>query len=450
VASILFYAWGGVSYTIILLASILINYITGLLLKKHGNQKRAKIILGIGIALNLAILIVFKYANFLVDNINLLIEGIGIGPIQFHEIKLPIGISFFTFQAISYIVDIYRKEGEAQKSFINIGLYISLFPQLIAGPIVRYHDIAKQLNERTSNLKRFASGVERFILGLAKKVLIANTVALVADDIFSLSAQQLSTPLAWLGIVAYSLQIYFDFSGYSDMAIGLGRMFGFEILENFNFPYISRSIKEFWRRWHISLSTWFRDYLYIPLGGNRVSRQRVYLNLFIVFFLTGFWHGAAWNFVVWGLFHGFFLVIERVGFGKILDRIWSPLQHIYVLFTVMIAWVFFRATDIAYAWVFLKSMAGLNDHSARLEDFIKFFNNELILVLAIGILGSAGLFTGFQNVHQKITKNSGAKYLNTSNSVLSILKTIGLLLMFILSISSLASGTYNPFIYFRF
>jgi len=450
VASLVFYAWGGVSYTLILLLSILINYFIGLLLHKHSGKKNARIVLGIGITLNLAILIVFKYANFILDNINIIIEGIGLNPLQNNKIELPIGISFFTFQAISYIIDIYRKEGKAQKGLVNIGLYISLFPQLIAGPIVRYHDIARQLNERKQSLVKFASGVERFILGLAKKVLIANTVASVADEIFALPADQLSTPLAWLGIIAYSIQIYFDFSGYSDMAIGLGRMFGFEILENFNFPYISKSIREFWRRWHISLSTWFRDYLYIPLGGNRVSNNRVYLNLFIVFFLTGFWHGAAWNFVIWGLFHGFFLVIERIGFEKILKRLWAPFQHIYVLLTVIVAWVFFRVTDIQQAWIFIKSMFGFNQHSIRIEEFLKHFNSELIIVLIIAVLGSGALFPALQGLYQRLTSRLNFKSMKITELIFSGFRTFGLLIMFLLSISYLASGTYNPFIYFRF
>ena len=315
IASLFFYAWGGVSFSLIIVSSITINYIVGRQIAKREGKKGAKNALILGLVLNLLLLGIFKYANFIIDNLNVVFDWIHLEPVKMNSIYLPIGISFFTFQAISYIVDVYKKKTPAQKNLIDLALYISLFPQLIAGPIVRYHDIAKQLRNRIPGIKKFASGVERFILGLAKKVLIANTFALVADKIFALEIAEMSTSMAWLGAVAYTFQIYFDFSGYSDMAIGLGRMFGFEILENFNFPYISKSIREFWRRWHISLSNWFRDYLYIPLGGNRKTQGRVFLNLLIVFFLTGFWHGAAWNFVIWGLFHGLFLVIERVGFG---------------------------------------------------------------------------------------------------------------------------------------
>jgi len=313
--SLLFYAWGEVFYVGVMFASILTNYATGRFIYYARNSSdhrlTSKFYLAIGIAINI---ISFKYANFITNNINDLLSLFSLGTIDLEPIHLPLGISFFTFQAISYIVDVYRKEVTAQKNIYNLALYISLFPQLIAGPIVRYHDIALQITDRLHSMELFSSGVQRFIIGLAKKMLIANPLGEVADNVFALSGNDLTTPLAWIGIISYSLQIYFDFSGYSDMAIGLGRMFGFRFHENFNHPYIAKSLREFWRRWHISLSSWFKDYVYIPLGGNRVSTVRVYTNLLIVFLLTGIWHGASWNFIVWGMFHGFFLATEHMGF----------------------------------------------------------------------------------------------------------------------------------------
>jgi alginate O-acetyltransferase complex protein AlgI len=339
IASLLFYAWGEVFYIAVMIMSIISNYFIGILISNSQQQDKPtctpKFYLAIGIVINVGLLISFKYANFITDNFNIILEEFHISAIDLQVIHLPLGISFFTSQAISYIVDVYKKEFKAQSNIYNLALYISLFPQLIAGPIVRYHDVAKQITGREHSLELFANGAARFIIGLSKKMLIANPLGEVADNIFILSGNDLTMPLAWIGVVAYSLQIYFDFSGYSDMAIGLGRMFGFKFLENFNYPYISKSLREFWRRWHISLSTWFRDYIYIPLGGNRVSTVRVYMNLFIVFLLTGVWHGASWNFVAWGLFHGIFLAAEHAGFSKILSKIWRALQHLYLIFIVL-------------------------------------------------------------------------------------------------------------------
>ena len=294
-------------------------------------------------------MIVFKYADFLVGNLNALLGPLRLAPLSLPGIALPIGISFFTFQALSYVIDVYRREVPVQRNPFDLGLYIALFPQLIAGPIVRYHDVARQLVERVVTRQGFAYGVERFVVGLGKKVLIANTLAVQADLIFAIPADQLTAPVAWFGLVCYTLQIYFDFSGYSDMAIGLGYMFGFRFLENFSHPYVAQSITEFWRRWHISLSTWFRDYLYVPLGGNRGSALRTYRNLVLVFFLCGLWHGASWSFVVWGLLHGFLLVIERMGLGRLMARWPRALRHAWTLFFVMIAWVFFRADSLPQA-----------------------------------------------------------------------------------------------------
>ena len=438
-ASLVFYAWGGVSYTAILIISILLNYLFGYLINKEKNRK---LFLTIGVGVNLMILGVFKYADFIVENINELNTVISFERIDQPNIILPIGISFFTFQAISYLVDIYRREVVYQKSLVNLALYISLFPQLIAGPIVRYHDIASQLVKRSFSFEKIGSGVERFIIGLSKKVLLANNFALVADTIFDSNYVDLSTPTAWLGILAYSFQIYFDFSGYSDMAIGLGRMFGFTFLENFNFPYISKTIREFWRRWHISLSSWFRDYLYIPLGGSRVSKRRVYVNLLLVFILTGFWHGASWSFLFWGLFHGFFLILEKIGLDKLLLKIWSPIQHIYTLLIVMIGWVFFRVESISDAFMYVGKMFYSNTSDNVWQSYFDF---EFIIVFVVAILGSSNFFPWIHSKLDKILgKNSFINNIRTSFYVLL------LLLLFVVSSVVLLTDSYNPFIYFRF
>jgi len=393
---------------------------------------------------------IFKYANFIIANINDLFEVINIPAINNNSIVLPIGISFYTFQSLSYLVDIYRKETGVQKNILRLGLYISLFPQLIAGPIVRYHDIAKQLQSRITSFDKFSYGVQRFLTGLAKKVLIANSFAFVADEMFAMAPTELSAPMAWLGIISYTFQIYFDFSGYSDMAIGLGSIFGFKILENFNFPYIATSIKDFWRRWHISLSTWFRDYLYIPLGGNRKNLTRTYVNLLIVFFLTGLWHGASWNFVVWGLVHGFFLVIERIGGDKILNKIWKPLQHLYTLFIVLMAWVLFRAEDISYAWAYYKAMFGMNITTTGTYSYFKYIDREFIIVAIFAVLASTKFFINSGTLIRKTYFNGNKKVQFTFHSIHSVLSIgfyIGILIMCSLY---LLSDSYNPFIYYRF
>jgi alginate O-acetyltransferase complex protein AlgI len=300
VMSLLFYTWGEHLFTLVMLASIAMNYLSGLLIDRFRGGRGANHVLWASVAANLVLLICYKYSDFLLANLNVLLIAAHWQPLHEKPTHLPIGISFFTFHAISYVIDVHRGNARVQKNFLNFALYESLFPQLVAGPIIRYQDIADQIDRRRETLSGFAYGVIRFITGLSKKMLIANVLAVSADEIFALPSGGLSTSVAWLGAICYALQIYFDFSGYSDMAVGLGHMFGFRFVENFNYPYVSRSIQEFWRRWHISLSTWFRDYLYIPLGGNRVSPRRIYLNLIIVFFLCGLWHGASWNFVIWG------------------------------------------------------------------------------------------------------------------------------------------------------
>jgi len=432
--SLFFYFWGEAELVFLMIFSCLMNYAVGLWIDRSPSKKWP---LGIGIFLNLSLLSYFKYADFFITNVNRFLPDAH--DLDFLHIALPIGISFFTFQSMSYLVDLYRGDVQVQKDPIKLSLYISLFPQLVAGPIVRYHDIAKDIIERNHSLELFNSGVRRFIIGLAKKVLIANVMALLADEIMNRPPDELTQGIAWIGITAYTLQIYYDFSGYSDMAIGLGRMFGFRFLENFNFPYIAKSIQDFWRRWHISLSTWFRDYLYIPLGGNRGSSSRVYFNLVVVFLLTGLWHGASWSFVVWGLFHGMFLIIERLGVKNILSKI-GPLSHVYTLLVVMIAWVFFRIEDIGTAFDYLGVMAM---GSASVD--IPFRpNNEQLFILSVGIFFALNGVSLFKLVDQKLLQ------LSRFPKFLEIAASTGLLLLFFFCIMALSSNAYNPFIYYRF
>lgn len=451
----MFYAWGEVFYVGIMITSIISNYIIGRLIysaienntaEKSGSNPSAKLYVSIGIIINICLLISFKYANFITDNFNNFTSLFNVSAIELAPVHLPLGISFFTFQAISYIVDVYRKEVSAQKNVYNLALYISLFPQLIAGPIVRYHDVASQITDRTHSLELIASGVQRFIFGLAKKMLIANPLGEVADNIFALSANELTMPLAWLGIIAYSLQIFFDFSGYSDMAIGLGRMFGFRFLENFNYPYISRSLREFWQRWHISLSTWFKDYVYISLGGNRVSTLLVYRNLLIVFLLTGVWHGASWNFIVWGLFHGAFLASEHAGFSKVLDSTWRPVQHLYLLFVVSISWVFFRADTLTDAIAYLNTMFNINALHTTDMQYAQVTSNEFIYALFAGLLFSIPVYTQAKNLLTKISDKNTILFA----TAYYIPKFVILMALLSLSVLKIAASTYNPFIYFRF
>ncbi len=446
--SLSFYAWGEGVYLLVMCGSICVNYFCGLCIFR--GEKPSGRILFLGISLNLALLAFFKYANFFADNLNYLLSVAHLPEIQLNPVHLPIGISFFTFQAISYIVDIYRKDVEPQKNFINLGLYISLFPQLIAGPIVRYHDIAQEIVERKFRLATCAYGVRRFIFGLSKKVLLANPLAEIADKIFNLPHNELSFGLAWLGALCYSLQIYFDFSGYSDMAIGLGRMFGFHFLENFRYPYISRSIREFWRRWHISLSSWLRDYLYIPLGGNRQGQARTYANLLLVFFLCGLWHGASWTFVCWGLFHGFFLIIERTFFGTWMDRWWRPFQYIWTILIVMIGWVVFRCETIGQAGHFLSVMFGiLTIEETKLTLSVILANKAQLEIISAMVL-SIPLYPYIQNVLQKWGEKLGGPARTTAEVIVYSSQVTLIAILCYFTVISLAAGVYNPFIYFRF
>jgi len=456
-ASFVFYAWGEGIYTVVMAISILANYFFGLWVHKAHENSSAKLQIGLAIAFNITLLVIFKYTNFIVDNLNIyLAEPMGLGRIEIGKVHLPIGVSFFTFHCISYLMDIYRKQTPPNASLPQLSLYVSLFPQLVAGPIVRYKDIADQLTKRTVNVERFAHGVNRFVAGLGKKVLIANVLALPADKIFAIPGDQLTTPVAWLGVVCYTLQIYFDFSGYSDMAIGLAHMFGFKFMENFNYPYISRSVREFWRRWHISLSTWYRDYLYIPLGGNRVSNARVTFNLVLVFFLCGLWHGASWSFIVWGLYHGFFLGLERTRFGKWLDGSWRPISHVYAILVFMVGWVFFRADSLGQAEAFLRAMAGFGGGSGKEWHVGLFLNPKVVIMLALGVIGSMPIIPWIRDWRHHRLETMHAKGLSPAGGILlgaGVDALVGLVatpVILLLACMSLASGSHNPFIYFQF
>lgn len=454
-ASLIFYAWDETTFVLIMLVSVLFNYLFALAIEKIRDTsiKRGKeVIIALAIIFNIGLLGFYKYANFITDNLNIFLQSINMHPIALKTIHLPIGISFFTFQAMSYVIDVYRKEVTAQKNPLNVALYISLFPQLVAGPIVRYHDVTKQIIHRHVDSEKFASGIKRFIEGLGKKVLIANTVGLAADKIFAIPSEHLTISLSWLGIICYTLQIYFDFSGYSDMAIGLGRMFGFEFLENFNYPYISRSVREFWKRWHISLTSWFRDYLYIPLGGNRHGSLRTYTNLIIVFFITGLWHGASWTFIIWGLWHGFFLMIERTKIGKILESLWIPLQYLYTMGIVMIGWVLFRADSLSYTISFIKAMFGLGTGYGIEYNTSLYWNYGLLVAIIFGIIFSTDIIYKIGQIFNIYTSNINNKIIKSPINVYlsSYLSIIIHIFILIISSFSLASGTHNPFIYFRF
>jgi alginate O-acetyltransferase complex protein AlgI len=468
VASVLFYAKGGGAFTWLMLGSIAFNYSMAIAVDRARGStgspragtppanggRAARPALAFAVAVNLTVLGIFKYANFFADNVNALAGAFNLPRVDVPHVLLPIGISFFTFHAISYVVDVYRRDATAQKSPVHAALYLLLFPQLIAGPIIRYRDIADQLARRIVSLDDFAAGVRRFVIGLAKKVLIANLVAGPADRIFAMPSAELSAAHAWLGIVCYTLQIYFDFSGYSDMAIGLGRMFGFRFPENFRWPYIADSVQEFWRRWHISLSTWFRDYLYIPLGGNRVSPARRYRNLVTVFFLCGLWHGASWNFVIWGLWHGAFLVIERVTFNRG-DRgarretqrtgflSWPIWPHLYTMLVVMVGWVFFRAETLPGAVAFLKAMSGAAAAAPTPYTVWWYLTPELWLALAAGAIGSAPWVPALSARLARVERPRLAWSVD-------LLGTATLMALLVASIMSMSARTYNPFIYFRF
>ena len=437
VASLLFYAYGEPVYVFLMLISALFNYGFAWLLEKY--QK--KVFLVLAVVVNLGLLGVFKYTGFLLSNLNAVL-GLNL-PIP--QISLPIGISFFTFQALSYVIDVSRGEVALQKNYGKLLLYISFFPQLIAGPIVRYKDVAREIDERTINAREAAFGMRRFIVGLAKKVLIANAMGAAADYIFNHGAANLNVIGAWIGAIAYLMQIYYDFSAYSDMAIGLGWMFGFHFKENFNHPYIASSIQDFWRRWHISLSTFFRDYVYIPLGGNRKGKVRTVVNRIIVFFLTGLWHGANWTFVIWGMFHGFFLLLEE--FIPLIKKLPKFLRHIYTLLTVTVGFVIFRADTIREAWLFICQMfSGFDFSPAIISYAIQALTPYFIVMLLAAIVCCGPL----EKCVQKLCVPKEKEDLTRREVVIRNATFVLAFLLLVWCILRLAGGSYNPFIYFRF
>lgn len=434
-ASLVFYAWGEPVYLFLMLLSILFNYFSGLDIARNLQDKRAaKRSLVFNLIINLAVLGFFKYEGFVLDTLN------GILPvhISYHALPLPIGISFYTFQILSYIIDVYRGNVKVQTNLPNFALYVTMFPQLIAGPIVQYADVDEQLASREVSRTKFGEGSMYFIRGLAKKVLLANTSGMIFTEVSGLAKGNIAVMTAWLGAFAYMFQIYFDFSGYSDMAIGLGKMFGFEFNMNFNYPYVSKSITEFWRRWHISLSSWFRDYVYIPLGGNRVSKIKHIRNLLIVWFLTGLWHGAAWNFVAWGLYYGVILIIEKYLLSPVLDRLPDVVRHIYSIVLVVIGWVLFFSSSFGQAADYIRVMFGAGAHGFIDRESMYLLTSNLILWLIL-IFGSTPL------VHFRYEHMLRSKKWNTT-----IINSVVYAALFIVCIAYLVTETYNPFLYFRF
>tara|TARA_R110002050_G_scaffold263065_1_gene403449 strand:+ start:8767 stop:10185 length:1419 start_codon:yes stop_codon:yes gene_type:complete len=437
--SIVFYAWGAPVFVFFLLGSSIIDFF--LSKKLQPDQPNRKYFLWFSLFLNISLLAYFKYANFFVGNVSEVSEAFGFSQVSFKEVLLPIGISFFTFQKISYVMDVYSGRNERLTNFLDYLMYIIMFPQLIAGPIVRYNDVSDQIkNYHTNKFDQKLHGLYRFIIGLGKKIFIANTFAEVVANVNGLGIDQMSTTDSWMGILAYTFQIYFDFAGYSDMAIGLGLMIGFQFPENFNFPYLSKSITEFWQRWHITLGSWMRDYLYIPLGGNRVSNIRVYFNLLFVFFISGFWHGANWNFIIWGFYHGFFLMIERAGLAKFIHKLPKFIQISYTFLVVMMGWVFF-SMDVHTAGLYLQKMFAFSDLQLSVSVPIK---SMLIMV--------AGTLTAFMAVNKPLLdyfNQLPQKLANARLGVSMIIYPAFILILFLSFVSLMTTG-FNPFIYYRF
>lgn len=437
-ASLLFYAWGEPKFVLIMMGSIMVNYYFGVWVNHTRHTPKVRGYLVAMVIFNLSLLGIFKYLGFAVQSINDLAELMLVVP----QIALPIGISFFTFQSISYVVDVYRGNGKVLKNPLDVGLYIAFFPQLIAGPIVRYETVANEIKGRKETEKDFAEGIMRFIIGLSKKVLLSNQFALIADKGFAIEGMEsLSTSFAWLSAMSYMLQIYFDFSGYSDMAIGLGKMFGFHFNENFNFPYCAKSITDFWRRWHISLGTWFRDYVYIPLGGNKVGKLKHLRNIVIVWLLTGIWHGANWTFIAWGIFFGMLLIVEKfTGLGAFMSKS-KVVGHIYTLLMVLMSWVLFSADSIEQAISYMKCMFG-QTQLRGMDELTLLYWNENKLIFLVGVLACL-----------PISKRTKVLYRRLKPGYKAGATVIGMMLLgilFLVSISFLVKGTYNPFIYFNF
>ena len=435
--SLFFYAWGEPVYVLLMIISIIANYYFALIINKHnegGNLKKARMYLIISIVFSLSLLIYFKYAVFFIQSITALLN------IEYEagNLPLPIGISFYTFQILSYVIDVYRKKVAVNKNIILLATYLSMFAQLIAGPIVRYISISDELALREETLAGFYEGLKRFISGFAKKIIIANNMAIFADAVFNNDPSKSGTLIVWTGAIAYSFQIYYDFSGYSDMAIGLGKMFGFNFPENFNYPYIAKSITDFWRRWHISLSTWFRDYLYIPLGGNRVKVKKLARNLLIVWVITGLWHGASWNYVLWGLYYALLLIFEKFLLLKLFDKIPALLRHIYTISIFVIGWVIFRVESLNNMFVFLRQMFIYN--KSNINEFL-FVNDNVMPVMPYFVL--AVIFAA--PLINKVTYKAAEK-----SSIAAYASDFSLIIIFLVSIIFLVGSTFNPFIYFRF
>jgi alginate O-acetyltransferase complex protein AlgI len=435
-ASLIFYFWGESRYVYIFVFSVILNFVFGLLIERYKNQRFKKPIFVIGIVANLLLLGYYKYFNFLINGINQLIPMMNLELINNPSIHLPIGISFFTFEAIAYLSDTYLDKSKPIKNPIDLLLYMGIFPHLIAGPVIQYHDIEDQLKNRKINIDEVSYGLKRFIIGLSKKVLIANQVGQIADQVLNNVLEYNGSNVLWVGLIAYALQIYFDFSGYSDMAIGLGKMLGFTFIENFNYPYASKSIQEFWRRWNISLGSWFRNYVYIPLGGSKISINRTYINLLLVFVLTGIWHGAGYNFLIWGLISGVLIILEKLFLTKLFysagQLLGDAISHLYLIFAILISWVFFRVEDLRSALGLVKRL-----FSFKFQSFDNLFSNELIFWFFIGIIFA------FPFVKNILIKERDNQYIQLSLNLL-------LIFLFCIDIMYIVSSNYNPFIYFRF
>ena len=433
-ASLFFYFYGEPKYTVLMLISAFSAYIHGILIEKFREKGYSKLFLVSGLVVSLGILIVFKYMDFIIKNINYISNS----NIKLLRLVLPIGISFYTFQGLSYIVDVYKKDAKVCRSFVDFATYVCLFPQLIAGPIVRYTTIEDELKNRTHSFDKFAYGVNRFVVGLAKKVILANNLGMIVD--IMTKSNEKSVLSYWMVAIFFSLQIYYDFSGYSDMAIGLGRMFGFDFLENFNYPFISKNIKEFWRRWHISLSSFFRDYVYIPLGGNRVSRGRWIFNLLVVWSLTGLWHGDSWNFILWGLYFALLLIIENLFLQNILSKLPALIQHIYAKFFIIISFVIFNNENIKDLWSSLYNMFNFRGLDLY-NDFSTYYLKSYTVLLIVSVIGATPIL---KNIIQKVNKNvTGQKVISTINPILNIV-------LLVVVTAYLIDGSFNPFLYFRF
>lgn len=441
-ASIFFYSWGAPLFIFVILFTTALDFFLVNWMDKQQSEKKRKLILFFSVCMNVGLLFYFKYCNFFIENINQVLGLFNMQPVKWLNVVLPIGISFYTFESLTYVIDVYRKEHKPLNNFLNYQLYIILFPKLIAGPIIRYSQIADQITGRFADYStdKILTGFYRFIIGLSKKVVIANTVGMIADNTFKIPAESLTAATTWLGMFGYTFQIYFDFSGYSDMAIGIGQMLGFRFPENFNNPYTAVSITDFWRKWHITLGSWMRNYLYIPLGGNRVaSKWKLYFNLWLVFILSGFWHGASWNFIIWGVFHGFFLVIERLGWSKILERLGTLPSVIITFFIVSVGWVFFRADSLPYALHFVQKLFCFDN-----VDIWFNYSNDFIAMFCLAIVFSFFILVpGFKKVQDSI-------YAPNHSVVAHIGFTAAAFVLLSLCVAFITTSDFNPFIYFRF